>query len=142
VLSIPKIGVEQVVLAGTDTAVLAEGPGILAGSSFPGTPGNATIAGHRTTYGGPFRRLDELAPGDRIEFSAPGEQDAVFEVRGVEVVSPSASQVAAQTPGVRLTLVTCDPPGSTARRLVVQAELVSGTYEPAALPVAGWQFSS
>ena len=33
--------------------------------------GTVAIAGHRTTYGAPFRRLDKLSPGDRIEVSMP-----------------------------------------------------------------------
>ena len=28
--------------------------------------GNTSIAGHRTTYGAPFNRIDELVPGDEI----------------------------------------------------------------------------
>ncbi len=33
---------------------------------MPGQPGNSAIAGHRTTYGAPFFRLDELKAGDQI----------------------------------------------------------------------------
>ena len=33
---------------------------------LPGQEGNAAIAGHRTTYGAPFNRIDELKPGDEI----------------------------------------------------------------------------
>ena len=32
----------------------------------PGQGGNVGIAGHRTTYGAPFFRIDELAPGDEV----------------------------------------------------------------------------
>ena len=43
-------------------------------------------------------------------------------------------------PGVRLTLLTCDPPGSAARRLVIQSELISGPFLSNALPASQWEF--
>jgi sortase A len=135
---IPSIGVDQIVVSGTDKESLARGPGIWEAGVFPGAPGNATISGHRTTHGGPFRHLDELKYGDRIIISAPGRPDAVFEVRGSAVVKPSRIQVTEQTPGVRLTLTTCEPVGSDAARLVVQAELIEGQYADQALPQEGW----
>lgn len=141
-LLIPSLGLDQMILAGTDTGTLKKGPGLWADSVFPGTPGNAMIAGHRTTYGGPFRHLNDLAPGDKIIFEAPGQPQAVFEVRGTDIVSPKQVTVGAQTDGVRLTLTTCDPPGSAAKRLVVQAELVEGAYVSSALPSSEWIFQS
>jgi len=33
---------------------------------LPGENGTVGIAGHRTTYGAPFRRIDELDRGDKI----------------------------------------------------------------------------
>ena len=141
-LLIPSIGLDQMILAGTDTGTLKKAPGLWENSIFPGTPGNAMIAGHRTTYGGPFRHLNDLAPGDKIIFEAPGQPPAVFEVRGSDVVSPKQVTVGAQTSGVRLTLTTCDPPGSAAKRLVVQAELVEGAYVKDALPASLWTFQS
>lgn len=141
-LVIPSIGLDQMILSGTDTGTLKKGPGLWSDSVFPGTPGNAMMAGHRTTYGGPFRHLDDLAPGDKIIFEAPGQPAAVFEVRGSDIVSPKQVTVGSQTPGVRLTLTTCDPPGSAAKRLVVQAELVEGAYVSEALPASSWFFQS
>jgi sortase A len=141
-LLIPSIGLDQMILAGTDTGTLKKGPGLWENSVFPGAPGNAMMAGHRTTYGGPFRHLNDLTPGDKIIFEAPGQPPAVFEVRGSDIVSPKQVTVGAQTSGVRLTLTTCDPPGSAAKRLVVQAELVEGAYIKDALPASVWTFQS
>ena len=42
------------------------GPGHYPDTPLPGQPGNAAIAGHRTTYGAPFNRIDELEQGDEI----------------------------------------------------------------------------
>ena len=67
----PSIGVSSVVVAGTDTASLRLGPGHYPGTPLPGARGTVAIAGHRTTYGAPFRKLDKLARGDRIEVRMP-----------------------------------------------------------------------
>lgn len=139
-IQIPSIGVDHVFSAGTDTETLKRGPGLWEHGVFPGTPGNATISGHRTTWGGPFRHIDQLVVGDRIIVSVPGQPDAVFEVRGNTKVNPDQVSVTDQTPGVRLTLTTCDPVGRASQRLVVQAELVEGAFVADAAPADGWTF--
>ena len=65
-LRIPAIGVDKIVVEGVQVADLKRGPGHYPDSPLPGQPGNAAIAGHRTTYGAPFNRLDELEQGDEI----------------------------------------------------------------------------
>ena len=64
-LQIPSIGVETYVVSGVQPADLKHGPGHYPDTPMPGQLGNSAIAGHRTTYGQPFYRLDELKPGDR-----------------------------------------------------------------------------
>jgi LPXTG-site transpeptidase (sortase) family protein len=141
-LIVPNIDIDHMILVGTDGSTLKDGPGLWEESVFPGTPGNAMISGHRTTYGGPFRHLDALKPGDKIYFEAVGQPRAVFEVRGTGIVSPKQVEVAGQGPGVRLTLTTCDPPGSAAKRLVIQAELIEGAHVSQSLSAADWTFRS
>src|SRR5207249_8896058 len=65
-IRIPKIGVDKIVVQGVGEADLRKGPGHYPETPMPGEQGNAAIAGHRTTYGAPFNRLDELAPGDEV----------------------------------------------------------------------------
>ena len=60
-IEIPKIGVDKIVVAGVALSDLRKGPGHYPNSALPGQIGNAAIAGHRTTYGAPFFRVDELA---------------------------------------------------------------------------------
>ena len=139
-IRIPKVGVDLVIGVGTDDAALQKGPGLWTSGSTPGSPGNASVVGHRTTYGSPFRDIDELILGDIIEIEIPGRQTAVFEVRETQIVAPSEVGVTGPTSGVRLTLITCDPPGSTGRRPVVQAELVEGEFEDLAVAPTDWQF--
>src|SRR5581483_10360279 len=66
IITIPKIGVDSAVVQGVGVSDLQKGPGHYPNSPMPGQPGNAAIAGHRTTYGAPFYRLDELTAGDQI----------------------------------------------------------------------------
>ncbi len=65
-IRIPKIGVDKTVVQGVGLADLRKAPGHYPETPLPGEQGNAAIAGHRTTYGAPFNRLDELADGDEI----------------------------------------------------------------------------
>ena len=62
---IPAIGVDKIVVEGVSLADLKKGPGHYPETPLPGQEGNAAIAGHRTTYGAPFHRLDELQAGRR-----------------------------------------------------------------------------
>lgn len=141
-IRIPDIGLDTIVVTGISRSALRAGPGWDRRTPFPGEPGNATIAGHRTTYGSPFRELDKLAPGSRIIVEAPGLPLAVFEVRASLIVEPHDVWVTNQTDGVRLTLTTCHPLGDDTERLVIQAELVEGTHVSAALPPAMWSASA
>ncbi len=121
-IRIPRIGVDKAVVEGVDLADLRKGPGHYANTPLPGQPGNSAIAGHRTTYGAPFFRLDEMEPGDPILVSTV--QGAFrYEVSKVVVVKPSQVEVLETTAGNQLTLTTCNPRFSAAQRLVVVADL-------------------
>jgi sortase A len=130
IIKIPKIGVDKAIVEGTGTADLRQGPGHYSGTPLPGQPGNAAIAGHRTTYGAPFSNLNELGPGDRILVTTP-QGTFGYDVRRSMAVDPSDVSVIAPTPTNELTLTTCTPRFSAAQRLIVQAALV-GLPAPAA----------
>ena len=61
-IDIPSIGVSEYVVEGTDTESLRKGPGHYPETPLPGERGTSAIAGHRTTYGAPFRKIDQLKP--------------------------------------------------------------------------------
>ena len=65
-IEIPSIDVSEYVVEGTDTGSLRKGPGHYPETPLPGERGTAAIAGHRTTYGAPFRAIDRLERGQRI----------------------------------------------------------------------------
>jgi sortase A len=129
VLRIPRIGVDKAVVEGVSRADLREGPGHYPGTPLPGQPGNAAIAGHRTTYGAPFYRLDSLSPGDVISVTTrQGEFRYVVERK--QVVRPSQGEPLTNTLDNRLTLTTCHPRFSARQRLVVTATM-QGEAAPA-----------
>jgi sortase A len=66
-ITIPSIGVSQVVAEGTTGQVLTSGPGHLRSTVFPGGAGTSVIMGRSSSYGGPFGRIHELRPGARIK---------------------------------------------------------------------------
>ncbi len=113
-IQIPRVGVDSIVVQGTERDDLKNGPGHYPATPLPGQLGNAAIAGHRTTYGAPFNRLDELEAGDFIlTQSLVGE--SVYVVTELLVVAPTEVGVVADTPGEPwLTLTTCNPEFSAA----------------------------
>lgn len=129
IISIPSIGVEHAVVQGVRRADLRKGPGHYPNTPLPGELGNAAIAGHRTTYGAPFGRLDELRPGNLIQIrTATGEYR--YSVTETIIVRPTELSVLNATPTATLTLTTCHPRFSASRRLVVHAKLVPASSAP------------
>jgi sortase A len=127
-IQIPRLGLDRVVVEGTGPQALKNGPGHLPGSALPGEFGNAVLAGHRTTYGGPFRSLNLLHPGDVIVATA-AYGAFVYRVAEVRVIRPGQPDEIGPTLDSRLTLFTSDPAYTAVRRLVVIAKL---TGDPAA----------
>ncbi len=124
-ITIPDLGVEEVILQGVDRTTLKGGPGHMPWTPLPGQPGNAVVSGHRTTYGAPFGDLDRLAAGDEIVVETALGSHA-YRVREVLVVEPTDVWVTGERDGAWLTLTTCNPKFSARQRLVVFAELVEG----------------
>lgn len=88
-IEIPVLGVEWWVVEGTDLSYLRDGPGHFLGTPMPGQPGNAALAGHRTTYGAPFHNLDRLKAGDEILVST-FQGKFKYEVMAIPVVDGQA----------------------------------------------------
>ncbi len=123
--SLPSLADGWAVVEGVSLGDLRNGAGHMPWTPLPGQPGNAVIAGHRTTYGAPFRDLDLLEIGDVIEVeTALGVH--TYAVREVLIVRPTDVWVTKPRPGSWLTLTTCNPKFSARERLVVFAELISG----------------
>jgi sortase A len=135
VIDIPKIDLNMVVVEGTGTAQLQQGPGHYPGTPLPGQQGNVAIAGHRTTYLHPFYNLNELVPGDSILLTTVQGQ-FLYQMTTSQVVSPSDVAVVDDTTSPQLTLTTCNPRYSASTRLVVHAALVASVLAHAKTPAA------
>ena len=123
-LDIPDIGLRWTVVEGVAVEDLKKGPGHYPGTPMPGQPGNAAIAGHRTTYGAPFFRINELEAGDPI-FVRTLQGQFEYRVRESLIVTPDEyDRVINQPEGDLLTLTSCHPRYSAAERYIVHAELI------------------
>ena len=121
-IMIPKLGVDMTMYEGVRLTTLDYGPGHWPGSALPGESGNVVVGGHRTSGHRVFRNVDQLGPGDEIIFrDDAGEHTYV--VTRVEVVEPTDVWIVEPTDTPTATLFACHPPGSTAQRIVVFADL-------------------
>jgi sortase A len=121
---IPAIGVDKIVVEGVSIADLKKGPGHYPETPLPGQEGNAAIAGHRTTYGAPFNRLDELEPGDEVTVTTV-QGEFTYEVTETQIVSPSQVDVLDDKGDNRLTLSACHPKYSARERIIVVSHLAA-----------------
>ncbi len=134
---IPRIGASFVMVDGTSMQALESGPGVYPETTFPGIPGTTAVAGHRTTYLAPFRHIDALKRGSRIELEMPYAR-FTYTVIGHRVVEPTDVQAAVAKVGyTRLVLSACTPLFSAAKRLLVYARLTRTVPEGAARRLPG-----
>jgi sortase A len=122
-IQIPSIGVDEYVVEGTDLESLRKGPGHYPETPLPGEPGTTAIAGHRTTYGAPFRHIDELDRGDRIIIDMPDGR-FIYRVEESKIVDDQDLSVLQPVGYRRLMLSACHPLYSAAQRIIVYARQV------------------
>ena len=82
VIDIPQLDIHDVVVEGTSGDALKAGPGHRRDTVLPGQQGISVIMGRAAAYGGPFARIQELAPGDSFTVRT-GQGKQIFEVIGV-----------------------------------------------------------
>jgi sortase A len=132
-----RVHVSVMVVEGTTLAALQAGAGHYETTPFPCEQGNVGIAGHRTTYGRPFNKIDEMKPGDTVDLLTPFARctyQVVAPFAGHSnpwVVLPSDFKVVGQDgalgTGHWLTLTSCHPKGSDSHRIVLRLKLVKIT---------------
>jgi sortase A len=120
----PKLSAQYIVVQGTSEANLQKGPGHYPQTAFPGMQRTVAIAGHRTTYLAPFRRLNDLRPGNRIVLTMR-YASFTYAVQRVQIVSPNSWWIIKDRGYERLVLSACNPLYSAAQRIVVFARLRS-----------------
>jgi sortase A len=124
VIKIPRIGLDMVVVQGTDYTSLKAGPGHYVDTADPwdGT-GRVGIAGHRTTYLHPFFNLDQVVPGDMIELLTGFGAYTYTVTKNFVLPEATAGVVLRQTSQPTLVLTTCNPRYASSQRLIVEADL-------------------
>jgi sortase A len=125
-IRIPRIGLKSVFVESTGRDALIKGPGHYKGTTLPGLPGTVGLAGHRTTYGAPFRHVDDLPVGTRIDVRMPYGR-FVYRVTGTQITTPDdAAALRSRATGAHLLVLTaCHPLYSAAERIVVTARQTS-----------------
>ena len=146
IINIPKINVNAPVVYATSNdegAILTDlqtGVVHYANTSAPGQPGNSVIFGHSSNdwweagnYKFVFVLLDKLVAGDTFTVNYNSHQ-YVYQVTSAEVVDPTDVAVLNQTADAEMTLITCTPPGTSWKRLVVHSKQISPAATTAAAP--------
>jgi sortase A len=140
-LAIPRINMKaNNILSGVSVDDLRKGVGHFRNTPLPGQKGNVALAGHRTTYGGPFLHIDQMQTGDPITFTNLLGEVYVYKVTSQTVVAPDDTSVLQPTDSPTLTLVTCTPVGTSTDRLIIKADLdiaASGPLRDPTPPAAG-----
>lgn len=134
VINNDRVQVNVVVVQGTTLAALQAGAGHYVTTPYPCDQGNVGIAGHRTTYGRPFNKIDEMKAGDTVDLITPFAKCTYQVVAPFDghsnpfVVQPTDFSVVGQDgalgAGHWLTLTSCNPLGSDAQRIVLRLRLV------------------
>jgi sortase A len=123
-IKIKRMKINFVVVEGTQAGDLRKGPGHYADTPFPGIHGTVAIAGHRTTYLAPFRKLNQMRPGDLITLEMPYAR-FTYRTQLRKIVDPGAyAYVTSRKRYDRLALTACHPLYSARQRIVVFARLV------------------
>lgn len=123
-IEIPKLNLNKIVVQGVSLIQLDRAPGHYPETPFPGQAGNASIAGHRTTYGAPFYFVDKLNAGDKIIVTTV-QGRFTYSVLKVFIVQPDEVWVldTVKDHPNTLTLTACHPRFDLTQRIVVQAVL-------------------
>ncbi len=138
-LRLPTLGVSEIVVNGTDSKTLKRGPGRYLGSAMPGQNELVYIAGHRTTYGAPFSRIDRLRKGDPVVMELPYGSFR-YRITGHRIVEEDEMSVLESKGFEQLALQACHPRFFASHRYIAYAELVSVTPprgEPQELAASG-----
>jgi LPXTG-site transpeptidase (sortase) family protein len=119
-IAIGAIGLDVIILEGTDDQTLRRGVGHIPGTSLPGQQGNIAIAGHRDTF---FKGLRKIRKGDEITLTTLSGLHRYL-VDFTDIVAPNNVAVLNESKEPILTLVTCYPfyyVGPSPQRFIVRA---------------------
>ncbi|MBR0271096.1 MAG: class E sortase [Methanobrevibacter sp.] len=114
VVILEKVGIQEKI----NNVSLSQGVMMDEKSSIP-TEGDVMLFGHRTLQGSPFLRLNEIEKGDIITLEWPGVGEVNYTVINSSIV-PATYHLSTTESSDHIFLITCDPIGSTANRLIIE----------------------
>jgi sortase A len=132
-IEISAIGLDAMIMEGTDGKTLRRAVGHISGTPLPGEQGNVAIAGHRDTF---FRTLRNIRENDEITLTTLAGSFG-YRVDSIKVVEADDMAVLDSSDAAILTLVTCYPfyfVGPAPKRFVVRAHRVSSEVMEPRLP--------
>lgn len=125
-LVIPRMGVDDDVMDGTDRPALKNGPGLYTVAQMPGRGNrNTSIAGHRvgvSKYGNIFMDIEELGATDML-YLRDADWIYAYVYQETLIVDPSEVSVLFLKGYPCLTLTSCHPKGKNTQRIAVHAKL-------------------
>jgi sortase A len=121
-ISVPRLGVSEIVLSGGSGEAMAFGPTLLPGGGRLGARGTAVFAGHRDTH---FRFLKDVRPGDLILVEETNGRTTRYRAAPGRIVRYDAFGIDRHGAHPSIALATCWPFGTSTRgplRYVIRAE--------------------
>ncbi len=123
-IRIPRMGINMILVNGTDHETLKKGPGRDLRSYMPGQGELVYIAGHRTTYLAPFSHIDSLRTGDHVTLSMP-YATLVYAFTGHRIVPADDLSVLKTHHHEELELQACHPRFFATHRYIAYAKLIA-----------------
>lgn len=127
-IEVPRLDLRMVLVYGTDPEPLKRGPGLDPRTFFPGQGQLIYIAGHRTTYGAPFSKIDELRRGDLVRIEVP-YATFTYTVTGSRIVPATDLSVLRSKGYEQVALQACHPRFFASHRWITYGRLTR--VEPA-----------
>jgi sortase A len=122
-LRVPRMGVNMLLVNGTDHETLKKGPGRDLRTFMPGENRLVYIAGHRTTYLAPFSHIDRLRSGDRVTIEVP-YATFIYSVTGHRIVKSTDLSVLRSPRHELVELQACHPRFFASHRYIAYAKLL------------------
>ena len=119
-IRVSRLGLNMVLIGGTDASSLKRGPGVDGRTHLPGEGQLVYIAGHRTTYSAPLAKIDTLRRGDRIVLEMP-YGTFVYSVTRHSIVDDQDLSVLASHGREEVALQACHPRFFASQRYIVWA---------------------
>jgi sortase A len=122
-LRVPRMGLNMLLVNGTDHDTLKKGPGRDKRTFMPGENRLVYIAGHRTTYLAPFSHIEKLQSGDRITIEVP-YGTFIYAVTRHRIVTSTDLSVLRSPRHELVELQACHPRFFASHRYIAYAQLL------------------